>query len=163
MSQEHAPASHRIARIKSKPPAGRVADRRRPIRKRSATRLFGLPLWEIAKGADLGNGERRGHARAIIALGDVADGVVAVGGIARGVVAIGGISAGICSLGGIAIGLATAVGGVALAPFAIGGVVLGIVTRGGARMGYRQGRLQRLPCRDSPLRHSIRKARRLGT
>src|SRR5262249_25986175 len=57
----------------------------KPIRKRSRTQFWGLPLWEIASGPDQRRGETRGHARAVFAVGDIADGLVAIGGIARGV------------------------------------------------------------------------------
>ena len=53
------------------------------IRKRSDRMVMGLPLWEIASGPDKTHGEKHGHAKAIFAIGDFADGVVAVGGIAR--------------------------------------------------------------------------------
>jgi hypothetical protein len=110
------------------------------IRKRSTIRVFGLPLWEIARGADPKHGEDRGHARAIIAVGDVADGIVAVGGIARGGVTIGGISLGILSLGGVSVSLLAAVGGVAIAPLAYGGAAVGAVAIGGAALGcYAKG------------------------
>ena len=136
---------HRIGKVESKPTVHRsgrrLGGRRGSIRKRSAAKLFGLPLWEISKGPDPEHGERRGHARAIFAVGDVADGVIALGGISRGVIAIGGISMGIFTLGGIAIGLATAVGGVAAAPFAMGGVAFGIATVGGVAVGPQSWRL----------------------
>src|SRR5262245_16696738 len=73
------------------------------VRKRSKTEIFGLPLWEVARGPNPSRGERVGHARAVVAVGDIADGVIAVGGISRGVISIGGISLGVCSLGGISL------------------------------------------------------------
>ena len=60
------------------------------VRKRSSKVICGLPLYDIALGPDLQKGEVRGHARGIIAIGDVATGWLAVGGAARGIVAIGG-------------------------------------------------------------------------
>ena len=54
----------------------------RGIRKRSATMLWGLPLYDIAMGPDPEKGELRGHARGIIAVGDFATGVLAIGGMA---------------------------------------------------------------------------------
>lgn len=116
--------------------AGRPRHRAAPrtIRKQSARRFFGFPLWEVAKGPNPSKGERVGHARAVFAIGDVADGVVAIGGIARGVFCIGGLSFGLCSVGGISVGLAAAVGGVAVAPLALGGVALGLMSLGGT--GY---------------------------
>jgi hypothetical protein len=104
----------------------------RMIRKRSKTQFFGLPLWEVARGPNPAKGERLGHARAIVAVGDVADGVIAVGGISRGVISIGGLSFGVCSVGGVSVGLAAALGGVAAAPLAMGGVAVGLWALGGA-------------------------------
>lgn len=112
----------------------RRAVRRRMIRKRSQKKLFGLPLWEVARGPDPAAHERVGHARAIIAVGDIADGVLAIGRISRGIVSVGGISIGVCSLGGVSVGLAAALGGVAVAPLALGGIAIGAWALGGA--GY---------------------------
>lgn len=106
------------------------------IRKRSTRTVLGLPLWEIASGPDTSNGEKRGHARAIFAVGDVADGVVAVGGIARGGLCIGGVTFGLITLGGVSLSLLAAMGGVAIAPFAFGGAAVGGVAIGGAAVGY---------------------------
>ncbi len=64
----------------------------RGLRKRSSVEVAGLPLWAVALGPDPEKGELRGHAKAIIAVGDMATGVVAVGGLARGVVALGGLA-----------------------------------------------------------------------
>ena len=72
---------------------------RNTIRYRSAQTLFGRPLVAVAFGPDLVKRERRGHARGIIAIGDVATGWVAVGAMARGFLAVGGLA-----FGGIAIG-----------------------------------------------------------
>lgn len=111
------------------------------LRKRSKTQILGFPLWEVARGPDPSKGERVGHARAVFAMGDIADGIVAIGGISRGVISIGGLSFGLCSVGGISVGLAAAVGGVAVAPLALGGVALGLMALGGT--GYdMDGRVQ---------------------
>ena len=56
------------------------------IRKRSATCFAGLPLYDIALGPDLDKGECHGHARGIVAIGDIATGWLAVGGAARGII-----------------------------------------------------------------------------
>lgn len=106
------------------------------VRKRSETELFGIPLWEIATGPDPERGERRGHARAIFAIGDIATGVFALGGIARGGICIGGLTFGFVSLGGLASSLVFAMGGVAIAPLAFGGAALGGIAVGGAAIGY---------------------------
>jgi hypothetical protein len=114
------------------------------VRKRSKREFFGFPLWEVARGPDPERGERVGHARGIIAIGDVADGVIAIGGISRGVISIGGISFGICSLGGVSVGLAAALGGVAIAPLALGGIAVGVLALGGAGFDI-HGRLHHQP------------------
>ena len=125
------PAGVRRGRQQSGPALG--------IRKKSRTRIFGWPLWEIASGPDLKRGERRGRARALFAVGDVADGLVAVGGIARGVVTLGGISLGLVSVGGVAISLVGALGGVAISALAsLGGVAIAPVAHGGAVVAYRK-------------------------
>ncbi|MSR58506.1 MAG: hypothetical protein EXS05_12770 [Planctomycetaceae bacterium] len=124
---------HEVAELRAGNPRRRTA---RPcIRKRSQTEWLGLPLWEIAQGPDLEQGELRGHARAIFAVGDVATGVFALGGIARGLVCIGGVSFGVLTMGGVSIGLLFAFGGVAVAPLAFGGVAIGVMAAGGAAVG----------------------------
>ena len=52
----------------------------RGIRKRAGWGLGNLPFYDIALGPDLSRGELRGHARGVIAVGDIATGVLAVGG-----------------------------------------------------------------------------------
>jgi hypothetical protein len=103
------------------------------IRKRSHTKIAGLPLFEIAFGPK--RGEAHGHAKALIAIGDQATGLLAIGGLAQGVVAVGGLSEGLIAVGGCTLGLFAAVGGVAVGAFAMGGVALGAVTRGGVAIG----------------------------
>jgi hypothetical protein len=105
------------------------------VRKRSETEYFGLPLWEIATGPDPERGERRGHARAIFAVGDIATGVFALGGIARGFICIGGLAFGFLTLGGVSFSLLFAMGGLAFAPLAFGGAAIGGVAVGGAAVG----------------------------
>lgn len=100
----------------------------------SAATLFGWPVLAIATGSGLG--EKRGHARGIIAIGDHATGLLAIGGQARGVVALGGIAIGLFSFGGISIGLLTAVGGLTIGAVAWGGVALGLVVSGGIALGW---------------------------
>jgi hypothetical protein len=101
------------------------------IRRRASLSIGALPLYEIA-----GRRQMRGHARGIIAIGDVAYGVVAIGGYARGIVAIGGLAAGIVSIGGLSVGLLSAFGGLAIGGFALGGAALGGVAVGGSAAGY---------------------------
>jgi len=105
---------------------------RHGVRWRSKAQLWGFPLCEVALGPDHANGERKGHARAVVAVGNIADGVIAVGGISRGIISIGGISLGLGSVGGISLGLVAALGGVAVAPLACGGVAFGLLAAGGA-------------------------------
>jgi hypothetical protein len=72
-------------------------------RKRSARRLFGLPLWEVAFNVANKKGNmrylRQAKARAIVAVGDHATGVIAIGGFAKGLVAVGQLSLGLVSFG----------------------------------------------------------------
>jgi hypothetical protein len=113
-----------------------VTSQLRGVRRRSTTKFAGWPLYEIAMGPDIEHGELRGHARAIVAIGDVATGVIAIGGWARGGLAIGGCAMGLISFGGCAIGVLAAVGGVAIGGVAVGGAAVGIVAIGGAALGY---------------------------
>ena len=108
----------------------------RGIRKRSDRYFWGLPLYDIAMGPDPEKGEMRGHARGIIAIGDLATGVLALGGIARGFVALGGVALGlVLGLGGLSTGL-LAVGGLAVGGIAIGGGAIGGIAVGGGAFGY---------------------------
>lgn len=106
------------------------------VRYRSAIGLGDIPLLAIATGPDPEHGEFRGHARGIIAIGDMATGVVAVGGLARGFVALGGLALGLVSLGGLSIGVLLAVGGLAIGSIALGGGAVGGVAVGGGAVGY---------------------------
>ncbi len=106
------------------------------IRRQSSRKLWGLPLWSIAVGPDLERGERRGHARGIFALGDVATGYFACGGVARGVFAIGGLAIGLFAIGGGAVGLLVALGGGAIGGLACGGGAMGAIAIGGSACGY---------------------------
>ena len=106
------------------------------VRKQSETMIAGLPLWAVATGPDPAKGEVRGHARGIIAVGDMATGVLAIGGLARGVIALGGLAVGLISVGGMAIGLALAMGGGAIGGVALGGAAAGGVAMGGGAIGH---------------------------
>ena len=79
------------------------------------------PWYDIAVGPDFERGELRGHARGVVAIGDIASGVFALGGLARGVVALGGLSLGLVSFGGLSVGLLAAIGGLAIGGLALGG------------------------------------------
>ncbi len=107
----------------------------RSVRLRSKAVVFGLPVWEIAYGPDGKLGQRRGHAKAWVAIGDIATGGLAIGGVARGAIAIGGVACGGLVLGGVAFG-AVGLGGVAIAVLALGDASIGVVALGGASVGY---------------------------
>ncbi|HET9581109.1 MAG TPA: hypothetical protein VFP44_25000 [Usitatibacter sp.] len=108
----------------------------RGVRLRADFEIANLPLYEIAFGPDIGHGEVRGHARGIVAIGDVATGVIALGGVARGVVALGGLAVGVVTMGGWSIGALVAAGGLAMGAIAVGGGALGGVAIGGGAIGY---------------------------
>jgi hypothetical protein len=108
----------------------------RGVRRRSSLEFAGLPLYDVALGPDPEKGEFRGHAKGVLAIGDMASGVIAVGGLARGIVALGGLAVGLLSLGGLSIGLLLALGGGAFGGVAIGGGAVGGVAVGGGAAGY---------------------------
>ena len=108
----------------------------RGIRKRATWGLGDIPFYDIAVGPDLGRGELRGHAKGIIAIGDLATGFLAVGGLARGAIAVGGLAAGLVSFGGLSLGLLSAFGGLAIGGLALGGGAVGGVAIGGGAAGY---------------------------
>ena len=98
-------------------------------RYRSRATLFGLPVIHIALGPK--DGELRGKAKGIIAIGDIGTGGIALGGVARGVVAVGGLALGVFAIGGAAVGLIGAIGGAAIGGMATGGGAAGILASGG--------------------------------
>jgi len=102
-------------------------------RYRSKAALFGLPVIDVALGPR--DGEPRGKAKGIIAIGDLATGGIALGGVARGVVAVGGLAVGLFALGGGALGLITATGGAAVGGMAAGGGAAGLLASGGGAVG----------------------------
>jgi hypothetical protein len=103
--------------------------RRHGKRAASSTIIMGMPLWSIAFGPDLENGELRGHAHGIFALGEVATGVVAVGAVAGGVVTLAPISFGLVAVGAVAAG-GVAMGGVSIGILSYGAVALGVFAHG---------------------------------
>lgn len=106
-------------------------------RYRSEREFLGMPLLAVAVGPDLERREPRGHARGVVAVGDIATGIIAIGGWARGGLAIGGIATGLLSMGGLSLGLLSACGGLALsAMLAVGGGAIGTVALGGAALGH---------------------------
>jgi hypothetical protein len=114
---------------------GAVGYAARSVRRRSASTFAGLPLLDIAVGPDPERGEIRGHAKGIIAIGDIATGVLALGGVVRGIVAIGGLAFGVVSLGGLSVGLG-AIGGLAIGGVALGGGAVGGAAIGGGAIGH---------------------------
>ena len=102
-------------------------------RYRSKATLFGLPVVSIAFGP--AEGELRGVARGVIALGDIAIGFLAVGGVSCGIVAVGGAALGLFAIGGLAIGLLTALGGTAIGTAAMGGAAIGVLAIGAGAAG----------------------------
>ncbi len=110
--------------------------RPRGLRYRSALGLGDLPLLAVSVGPDFERGEIRGHAKGIVAIGDIATGVIALGGLSRGVVAIGGLAVGAVTLGGLSIGALAAVGGLAIGSLALGGGAVGGIAIGGGAVGY---------------------------
>lgn len=114
----------------------------RGYRYASKIRVFGWPIVSIAYGPS--ETERRGHARGIIAIGEIATGWIAIGAFARGIIAIGSLALGVCSFGGLAGGLlvlgGTAIGGAVaggcvVGGFAVGGVAVGGVVNAGMPIG----------------------------
>ena len=106
------------------------------VRYRSAAGLGDIPFLAIATGPDPEKGELRGHAKGIIAIGDIATGVVALGGLARGLLAVGGLAVGGITLGGLSLGAIAAIGGLAIGSLALGGAAIGGVAVGGGAAGY---------------------------
>lgn len=117
-----------VARLKGARPRG--------FRYRSAATLGNLPLVSVAVGPDPAAGEFRGHAKGVVAIGDIATGVIALGGLARGGVCLGGLSLGLVSFGGLSLGVLLAVGGLAIGGAALGGGAIGGVAVGGGAAGY---------------------------
>lgn len=108
----------------------------RGIRYRSESTLLAFPLIAIASGPTAE--QRVGHAKGILAIGDIATGVIAIGAVARGVIAIGSVSVGIVAMGGAACGVA-AMGGLAMGYFACGGIAVGAYSWGGLALYWVRG------------------------
>jgi hypothetical protein len=106
----------------------------RSKRYQSKAKILGWPVVSVALGPS-GN-ELRGHAKGLIAVGDIATGGIAVGGVAMGGVTIGGVSIGLCSFGGVSAGILTALGGCAVSlGLAFGGLAVGSIATGGLAVG----------------------------
>jgi len=96
---------------------------------------WGYPVLSIALGPDMERGDLRGHARGMVAIGDIATGWIAAGGVAWGGLAFGGLALGLIAIGGLAVG-GVALGGLALGGIAWGGGAVGLVAMGGGAVGY---------------------------
>lgn len=136
MSDDPKSLENRVEELEEEIAMLRRGWRQRTVRRRSEATFLGLPVWEIAIGPEPEKGEWRGHARAIIAIGDIATGWLAIGGLARGIVACGGCALGGISLGGVSLGVLGAMGGLAVGTIAIGGAAIGLVALGGGAVGY---------------------------
>ena len=136
MSNDPESMQERVDQLERDVSVLRRGQRQQTIRRRSEGTFLGLPVWEIAVGPDPENDEVRGHARAIIAIGDIATGWLAIGGIARGIIALGGVAIGGLSLGGLSVGLLAALGGCAIGTIALGGAAIGLLAFGGGAVGY---------------------------
>jgi hypothetical protein len=110
--------------------------RMRGVRKRSSWGIGDFPFYDIALGPDFERGELRGHAKGLIAIGDLATGFLALGGLSRGAIAVGGMAMGLLSFGGLSLGALVAVGGLAIGGAAFGGGAIGGVAMGGGAFGY---------------------------
>ena len=135
MTKETDDLEQRIDELEKTVSRLRHGRRHHSLRLQSKTKILGLPLYDIANGPDFERGELRGHARGIIAIGDVATGVLAIGGLARGLLAVGGLAFGGVTLGGCSFGLLFAMGGVAVGGIAFGGCAIGLVAIGGCAIG----------------------------
>lgn len=125
----------RVAQLERELAATRAGSYKRSVRARARWQLAGLPFYDIALGPDPSRGERLGHARGFIAIGDMATGVIAAGGFARGLIAAGGVALGLVTFGGLSVG-GLALGGLAIGGIAFGGGALGGVAMGGGAVGY---------------------------
>lgn len=112
----------------------RIVQRNRDVRIHSTTRIFGIPLVDIAFGQDHETGETYGHARGIFAYGNVATGIVAIGGVTRGVFAFGMHAFGIIAFGATAVGVVS-IGAISLGLLSTGAIALGIGAFGGVAIG----------------------------
>lgn len=127
----------------------------------SEATIFGMPVVCVALGPDPSRDEIRGHAKGLIAVGDVATGGIAVGGMATGVVAVGGVAIGGAAFGGLGLGIFSGLGGVAtgllvhggvaIGGLSYGGVAIGAAAHGGVAIGYATtGGVQVTPAGDLP-------------
>ena len=106
------------------------------MRLRSSTSIFGYPLVDIAFGRDLDAEETYGHAKGVIAFGDVSTGLFAFGQYSRGLIfAFGQYAFGLFSFGLFSCGVVTA-GFACLGVFSGGGISIGVFAMGFVAIGY---------------------------
>jgi len=127
VEEEVAKLQEEVARLK--------ACQGKSVRKRSSRMLWGLPLYDIAFGPDPEKGEKVGHARGVIAIGEFAFGIFAFGIVSRGVVTFGVLSLGVLAVGVASGALGFAFGTLAIAPVAFGVQAIGIVAFGVSAIG----------------------------
>lgn len=108
-------------------------------RKRSKTKIFGLPLWEVAFNLIGKKGnvryQRLAKARAIVAIGDSATGIVAIGSFAKGIVAVGQTALGVFAFGAGTFGI-FAIGLMSVGLFSIGALSVGFIGFGAIVLSY---------------------------
>ena len=114
----------------------KIVARNNDVRLQSATRLFGVPMVDIAFGRNRDRTEETGHAKGIIAFGDKATGVLAFGGYARGLFAFGMCAVGVITFGTFSMGLFCA-GLFSLGIFSGGGLSIGVFSSGLFAIGYK--------------------------
>jgi hypothetical protein len=106
------------------------------IRWESERQFVGKPLISIAFGPDAAAGEKYGHARGVVAIGEIASGFLAIGTVLScGVLSFGFVSLGVLTFCGIGLG-AVCFSGLAVGVIAVGGVAIGVVSLGGLAIGY---------------------------
>ena len=113
-----------------------IIARNNNVRLQSSTRIWGVPLVDIALGYDREKQEEFGHAKGIFAYGDRATGIIAYGGFARGFIAVGMYSVGVLSFGLFSAGLGAA-GFISLGLLASGGLTFGYVAFGLCAIGFK--------------------------
>src|SRR6202008_2102584 len=82
-------------RLKAQPAVTAMMPVFRGKRVKASITILGMPLYSFATGPDVEKGELYGHAKGVLAIGDMATGVIAIGGYAQGLFAFGGMAIGI--------------------------------------------------------------------
>jgi hypothetical protein len=106
------------------------------IRWESESRFMGKPIVAIAWGPSESLGEQMGHAKGIIAIGQIATGIISIGFISNGIISFGLVGIGIVSFTWF-VGLGVvAFSGLAFGVVAFGGAAIGLIAFGGMAIGY---------------------------